>query len=278
MKSLFVQGMQGTDHGKETKNISQNIFPLLEDTHSLPVHYPLPQESPSNSPSAPQEEKNESKKLSVMFLVHEISKDTTTKLEWKSSFDSFGFGIFELVDPSSSCNLKIEVGMDEIDDLRNNRVAHKDSSAVNRHRLEVLSGVNSVLAMEKSDSKRNQTTFLVAIANVEDAPDNASSSFDVEDDLSTSHQLLTSVASLTPSSAAHIDCLTHIGCLTAHAGGRNQMQNLDLSGYGQMQKFFEKEIHYGFSTTFSLKILLELPPLTNSSSFASQLLFYLYNP
>ncbi|KAJ1389062.1 hypothetical protein SESBI_38575 [Sesbania bispinosa] len=37
--------------------------------------------------------------------------------------------------------------------------------------------------MEKLDFKKNQTTFLAAIANVEDAPDNASSSLDPEDDL-----------------------------------------------------------------------------------------------
>ncbi|KAJ1437320.1 hypothetical protein SESBI_03647 [Sesbania bispinosa] len=37
--------------------------------------------------------------------------------------------------------------------------------------------------MEKSNLKKNRTTFLAAIAHVEDAPDNASSSLDAEDDL-----------------------------------------------------------------------------------------------
>ncbi|KAJ1396300.1 BCAS2 domain-containing protein [Sesbania bispinosa] len=122
--------MQATDHGEGDKVHRSKHFPPLEDTPSPPVHYPLPQKSPSDSSSAPQEEKNESKKLSVMFLEHEIGKDITTKLERKSPSNSFDFGSFELVDPSFSCNLKIEVGMDEINDLRSDLDAQGGFSVV----------------------------------------------------------------------------------------------------------------------------------------------------
>ncbi|KAJ1437546.1 TCP-1-like chaperonin intermediate domain superfamily [Sesbania bispinosa] len=53
------------------------------------------QESPSDSPSTPLEEKNESKKPSVLSFMPEIRKEFVTKLEWKSSLDPFTFGSFK---------------------------------------------------------------------------------------------------------------------------------------------------------------------------------------
>ncbi|KAJ1440398.1 hypothetical protein SESBI_01970 [Sesbania bispinosa] len=89
-----------------------------------------------------------------------IGKDSTTRLEWKPSLDSFNFGSFGLVDPSSSCNLKIEEVMDKFDNFCCDQDAHRESPTINRHRLEVL-----------------------FVATIEDALDNASSSLDAEGDL-----------------------------------------------------------------------------------------------
>ncbi|KAJ1400911.1 hypothetical protein SESBI_29210 [Sesbania bispinosa] len=73
--------------------------------------------------------------------------------------------------------------MDEFDDFRCDRDTHRDSSIVNPHHLEVLSSATFIPAMEKSDFKKNQTTFPATIADVKDAPDKVSSSLDAEDDL-----------------------------------------------------------------------------------------------
>ncbi|KAJ1400304.1 Zinc finger, CCCH-type [Sesbania bispinosa] len=51
---------------------------------------------------------------SSMFLMHDSGKNSTEKLEWRSSPNSLNFGSFELADSSSSCNLKTEEVMDEI--------------------------------------------------------------------------------------------------------------------------------------------------------------------
>ncbi|KAJ1382712.1 Tetratricopeptide-like helical domain superfamily [Sesbania bispinosa] len=51
--------------------------------------------SPLDSPLTPLEKKTELKKLSSLFLEHEIDEASTTKLEWKSSPDLFIFGSFD---------------------------------------------------------------------------------------------------------------------------------------------------------------------------------------
>ncbi|KAJ1381659.1 Ureohydrolase domain superfamily [Sesbania bispinosa] len=106
---------------KKTEYIAQNIFPALEATPSPPMHSPL-QESPPDSPLAPLERNNESKKLSIMFLAHEIGENTTTELEWKSSSEPFTFGSFGLMDK--------------------NRDERKDSSAIN-----MMSSISSSKAL-----------------------------------------------------------------------------------------------------------------------------------
>ncbi|KAJ1388083.1 Ureohydrolase domain superfamily [Sesbania bispinosa] len=51
---------------------------------------------------------------SSLFLMHDSSKDSTAKLEWKSSPYPFIFGSFGFMDPPFSCNLKTEEGKDEL--------------------------------------------------------------------------------------------------------------------------------------------------------------------
>ncbi|KAJ1410558.1 putative ARM REPEAT PROTEIN INTERACTING WITH ABF2-like isoform [Sesbania bispinosa] len=51
---------------------------------------------------------------SGLFLMHDVGKDSTAQLGWKSSSSYLNFGSFELEDPSSFCNLKTEEAMDEI--------------------------------------------------------------------------------------------------------------------------------------------------------------------
>ncbi|KAJ1430190.1 MatE domain-containing protein [Sesbania bispinosa] len=91
---------------------------------------------------------------SSLFLMHDVGKDSIAKLEWKSSSESFNFGILGKTDPPSSFNLKIEERKDDIVDLCCDRDVHGDSSAV--------SVVPSISVIMKSDSDlANQVSRMV---------------------------------------------------------------------------------------------------------------------
>ncbi|KAJ1411728.1 MgsA AAA+ ATPase C-terminal [Sesbania bispinosa] len=85
---LRIPCLETSEEGNEH---SSSSVALAMETVSVPML----QESPSDSSSTPLEEKNESKKHSVLSFMPEIHKECVTKLEWKSSPDPFTFGDFE---------------------------------------------------------------------------------------------------------------------------------------------------------------------------------------
>ncbi|KAJ1383206.1 Peptidase M16, C-terminal [Sesbania bispinosa] len=138
------------------KIIAQNVFPALKATPSSPLQESR-LHSPLDSPPAPLEQKTESKKLSNLFLEHEIGEVSTTKLKWKSSPNRFIFGSFnspnrlEEVNARDSVTLHTGVDPSRITDtvLDSTPLTKSPSSATKQVLVPANRGITAPLHAQK---------------------------------------------------------------------------------------------------------------------------------
>ncbi|KAJ1385623.1 U-box domain-containing protein 7 [Sesbania bispinosa] len=109
---------------------------MVKETECIAMH----QTTSKDSSSQDQEEKNKSKKLSVLFFMPEICNDCVIKLEWISSSDPFNFGSFgfqsNIVSSSDEKQHQQRRQQDEHNSKLNNARSEKLSDLLNMAKFE----------------------------------------------------------------------------------------------------------------------------------------------